>query len=248
LATTYKLLYDWHTHTTFSHGTGGVADNVRAAARLGLRGIGITDHGPGHALYGFGRSRFAEMRRETEALKAQYPGLDIFMGLEANIVDASGRLDLSPSEFALFDYVIAGYHYGAFGEDRWASGLMHVENMICDAVGLSAKRLRIRNTEMTERALHNNDVKMLTHPGDKGPVDLFAVARACAETDTLFEINARHRSLTAEGLRTAARSDAKFAVSSDAHSPGRVGDAVHAVELILEAGLDIARVVNLEPL
>jgi putative hydrolase len=245
LATTYNLLYDWHTHTTFSHGTGGVADNARAAARRGLLGFGVTDHGPGHLFYGFKRSRFAEMRREVEALNAQNPELAVYMGVEANIVDAAGRLDLSPSEFALFDYVIAGYHYGAFGGDPLALGRLHVENMICDAVGLSAKRLLIKNTEMTERALHGNDIKMLTHPGDKGPVDLFAVARACAETNTLFEINARHKSLTAEGLRAAARTEARFAVSSDAHSPGRVGEVSHAIKLIREAGLDVARVVNL---
>jgi putative hydrolase len=239
-------MYDWHTHTTYSHGTGGVADNVRAAARCGLRGVGIADHGPGHVLYGFRRSRFAEMRREIEELKAQNPELDICMGVEANIVDASGRLDLSPSEFALFDYVIAGYHYGAFGGKPLALGLLHAENMISDAAGFSSKRLMRKNTEMTERALHANDIKMLTHPGDKGPVDLFAVARACAETDTLFEINARHKSLTAEGLRTAARTEVKFAVSSDAHSPKRVGEVARAIELIREAGVDIARVVNIE--
>jgi putative hydrolase len=218
---------------------------VRAAAQRGLLGIGITDHGPGHILYGFKPARFAEMRREIEALKARNPGLSVYMGMEANIVDASGRLDLSPSEFALFDYVIAGYHYGALGGNPFALGFLHIENMIADAAGLSAKRLRIKNTEMTERALHGNDIKMLTHPGDKGPVDLFAVARACAETNTLFEINARHKSLTAEGLRTAARTDAMFAVSSDAHSPGRVGDVASALELIREAGLDAARVVNI---
>jgi putative hydrolase len=241
-----KLTYDWHTHTTFSHGLGSVADNVRAAAQRGLRGVGITDHGPGHLFYGFKRSRFAEMRREIEALKARNPGLAVYMGVEANIVEASGRLDLSPSEFALFDYVIAGYHYGAFGGEPLALGLLHAENALSDLTGLSTKRLRIRNTEMTEKALYENDIKMLTHPGDKGPVDLFAVARACAEQDTLYENNARHKALTAEGLRTAARTEVEFAVSSDAHSPRRVGEAAHAIDLIRDAGLDVARVVNLE--
>ncbi|MDR2771193.1 MAG: PHP domain-containing protein [Clostridiales Family XIII bacterium] len=242
---TYRLLYDWHTHTTFSHGLGSIADNVRAAARRGLLGVGITDHGPGHLFYGFKRARFAEMRGEIEAIKAQNPGLAVYMGIEANIVDASGRLDLSPAEFALFDYVIAGYHYGAFGGNPLALGLLHAENALSDTVGFSSKRLLIRNTEMTEKALYANDLKMLTHPGDKGPADLFAVARACAETNTLFEINARHKALTAEGLRAAARTEVKFAVSSDAHSPKRVGETAHAIALIREAGLDVARVVNL---
>jgi putative hydrolase len=207
--------------------------------------VGITDHGPGHLFYGFKRARFAEMRREIEAIKARNPGLAVFMGLEANIVDASGLLDLPPADFALFDYVIAGYHYGAFGARPLPLALLHAENMISDGLGLSAKRLLIKNTEMTEKALYSNDIKMLTHPGDKGPADLFAIARACAETDTLFEINARHKALTAEGLRTAARTEVKFAVSSDAHSPRRVGEVSHALDLIRKAGIDAARVVNL---
>jgi putative hydrolase len=245
LATTYKLLYDWHTHTTFSHGTGSVADNVRAAARLGLAGIGITDHGPGHAFFGLKRSQFAKLRAETEALKEQYPELEIFMGVEANTMSASGLLDLTPSDFAAFDYVIAGYHYGVFRGNFFALGLLHIENII-GGVCSPSKRLLVKNTEMIEKALHTNDIKMLTHPGDKGLVDIFAVARACAETDTLFEINARHKSLTVTGLKAAARSDAKFAVSSDAHSPEGVGDVRRAVDLILEAGLDTERVVNLQ--
>jgi putative hydrolase len=224
---------------------GSVADNARAAARRGLRGVGITDHGPGHLFYGAKRARFASMRGEIEAQNARNPELSVLMGIEANIVDASGRLDISPADFALFDYVIAGYHYGAFGGNPLALGLLHAENLFSDTVGLSAKRLRIKNTEMTEKALYTNDIKMLTHPCDKGPADLFAVARACAETNTLFEINARHKSLTAEDLRTAARADVRFAVSSDAHSPKRVGEAARAIALILEAGLDISRVVNL---
>jgi putative hydrolase len=245
LATKYRLLYDWHTHTTFSHGTGSIEDNVRVAARVGLCGIGITDHGPGHLFFGVKRSRLAGMRADIETLKAQNPEIEIYMGVEANIIDASGRLDLSPSEFELFDYVIAGYHYGAFGANPLAMCVCHAENIICNAVGFLSRRAIVKNTEMVEKAVHVNDIKILTHPGDKGSVDIFAVARACAETDTLFEINARHKSMTAEALRIAARSDVKFAVSSDAHSPERVGETARAIRLMEDAGLDIERVVNM---
>jgi putative hydrolase len=195
--------------------------------------------------FGLQRSRFAKMRAEIEAQKAQYPGLEIFMGVEANTMSASGLLDLTPADFAAFDYVIAGYHYGAFRGTFFALGLLHIENIIGGATGRPSKRLLVKNTEMIEKALHSNNIKMLTHPGDKGLVDILAVARVCAETDTLFEINARHKSLTIEGLKTAARTGAKFAVSSDAHSPEDVGNVKRAVDLIPEAGLDIERVVNL---
>ena len=40
----YRMVYDHHTHTTYSHGKGSIADNVRVAAAKGLKSIAITDH------------------------------------------------------------------------------------------------------------------------------------------------------------------------------------------------------------
>ena len=37
----YKLLYDLHTHTTFSHGKGSIEDNVKVAIEKGLKAIAI---------------------------------------------------------------------------------------------------------------------------------------------------------------------------------------------------------------
>ncbi|MDD6540033.1 MAG: PHP domain-containing protein, partial [Firmicutes bacterium] len=42
----YELVYDLHTHTTYSHGKGSVEDNVREAFNKGLEYIAISDHGP----------------------------------------------------------------------------------------------------------------------------------------------------------------------------------------------------------
>ena len=47
-----KILGDYHTHTTFSHGKGKVLDNALSAKEKGLAEIAIADHGFGHLLYG----------------------------------------------------------------------------------------------------------------------------------------------------------------------------------------------------
>ena len=63
-----------------------------------------------------------------------------------------------------------------------------------------------------------------------------------------MEINTRHCHLTEEEIRIAAKADVKFVVSSDAHSPNRVGDFKSGVERALRAGLDPERIVNVEEL
>ena len=41
----YRMTYDHHTHTIYSHGKGTIEDNVKTAAAKGLSSIAITDHG-----------------------------------------------------------------------------------------------------------------------------------------------------------------------------------------------------------
>ena len=95
------------------------------------------------------------------------------------------------------------------------------------------------------KALRKNDIRTLTHPGDKGAVFLEEVAQVCAETDTYMEISNRHRQLTTEEIRSVSKYDVKFIIGSDAHVPQRVGTCENAVARVKEAGIDPARVVNL---
>jgi putative hydrolase len=241
----YSLTADLHTHTVFSHGTGTIEANVIAARNKGLAKIGITDHGPGHVAYGVRRWNFAKMRAEVERLGALYTDIEILLGIEANIVNSSGYLDIAPLEFKKFDYVIAGYHYGAVGGNPAANAVTALKNIAQNKSGVTTKRQMRSNTRNIVRALERNDIKILTHPGDKAPVDLLEIAVVCAKTDTLVELNTHHASLSVEDIRSMSLAPVKFIISSDAHSPNRIGDFVSAVDLAYEAGLDMSRIVNL---
>lgn len=242
----YRLTYDLHTHTTFSHGKGSIEDNVKAAAARGLKTIGISDHGPGHVTYGVKRSNISVMRREVDRLKPLYPEIEILLGVEANIINPSGRLDVTDEELRQLDYLLAGYHYGVFGEKpAFALGL-HAQNFILSGwFHKSTRKQRKINTELTIRAIYENKINILTHPGDKGVFDIGEIARACADRGTLMEISTWHDWLTVDGIKQAAKTGARFVISSDAHSPERIGDCLGAVDRIKEAGLDFGRVVNL---
>lgn len=235
----YRLAFDLHSHTTYSHGKGSIEDNVRAAIERGLSHIAITDHGPGHLLYGVKRDAIAEMRKEIDMLNVKYPKIMIQLSVEANIINKGNHLDITPEEFELFDFVIAGYHYGlpngyCVRNWLWNKGLK-----------VGERRLMNKNTDMTIKALYENNIAILTHPGDKGPFEMRPIAEACADTDTLMEISTWHDHLTVEELKIAAQTDAQFIINSDAHHPKRIGDFEGGLKRAFEAGIDLTRIVNL---
>lgn len=235
----YKMAFDLHSHTTYSHGKGSIEDNVRAAMERGLSHIAITDHGPGHLFYGMKRSAVAEMRAEIDRLNVKYPKIMVQLSVEANIINKGNHLDISPEEFELYDFVIAGYHYGIM------NGYC-VSNWIWNkGLKVGERRLMNKNTDMVIKALYENNIAILTHPGDKGPFEMRPIAEACADTDTLMEISTWHDHLTVDEIKIAAETDAQFIISSDAHSPKRVGDFEGGLARAKEAGIDLSRIVNL---
>lgn len=242
----YRLKYDWHTHTFYSHGLGSIEDNVIEARKKGLESIAITDHGPGHFGYGIRRKSIPLMREEIERLREKYSDIRIYMSVEANVINSSGMLDVRPEEYDMYDFVIAGYHFGTLGENKIGSLLLHGRNLLGSWLGRYSESLIRKNTLIDVNSIDSNRIVTLTHPGDKGKVDLERVFEACERTGTYLEISNRHRQLTTEEIRLAAGFDVKFIMGSDAHTPDRVGTCERAVARMLEAGLDPARVVNLE--
>lgn len=244
----YILDKDLHTHTVYSrkHAFGTIEENVIFAREKGITTLGITDHGPGHIFYGIKREDVPRMRDEIQSLNAKYDDIEILLGVEANIINKNGILDVRPEEFPEYDYVIAGYHYGIIGRRPIGSMLIHGQNLLACKTKMDSQQLMRKNTNQVVNALRKNDIKILTHPGDKAPVDLLEIAVVCAETDTLVEINTWHSSLSAEDLNTMALADCKFIISSDAHSPDRVGDFASGIRLAKESGIDMTRIVNLK--
>lgn len=241
MARGYRMVYDHHTHTIYSHGKGTVEDNVKVAAEKGLKSIAITDHGPGHLTYGFDMKKVPEIRKEIARLKPLYPDVNILLGIEANTLRVAPYLDLTEEDKAQFDIILAGYHYGiarAGCVPNWVSG--HTGLFGGDS------SLKVKNTAMILDALYENHIDVLTHPGDKGPFDIEDIAKACADTGTMMEINMKHAHLTVEEIRIAARYDVAFIIGSDAHVPEKVGSYEASLARALEAGLDPARIVNIE--
>ena len=242
----YRLKFDHHTHSIYSkmgpylHGKGNIIDNARAAAKRGLDSIAITDHGPSD-FYGINLRRISQMRRDIALAQGSFPKLRIYFGVEADIVDTPNGLDISPEDFSKFDFVNAGYHY--------VPNCHMVHNFLAFRLpwpGKLQERLRRQNTARIIKALRSNDIKTLTHPGDKAFIDEHAVAKACEETGTMIEINARHKHPDVNDLQIYKQYDVKFVINSDAHSPRYVGRFAESLALAMEAGIDPERIVNIQ--
>ncbi len=243
-----KLRFDLHTHTIYSHGKGDIEDNWVAAKAAGLETLGISDHGPGHIGFGLDPKKIPEMKMKARAMAMRAGhegGPNVLIGVEANIINPDGQLDMTPEQLAQLDFVIAGYHFGTIGKAPLKAGLMHAAGFVYSHTHLSAARQRDYNTMLVVKALENNKIRILSHPGAKADFDIPAIAKACEKSGTWMEINNRHGCLTVEGIRQAAKYDVTFIIGSDAHVPGDVGKCDEALRRAVEAGLDLKRIVNL---
>ncbi len=240
------LIYDYHTHTIYSHGKGTIEDNVKEAIGKGLSVIAISDHGPGHVTYGIKRKSLPIMRAEIDALNVKYPQIDIKLGIEANIINHNGDLLMSKEEINQLDILMAGYHYGAFGHHKVKDSLIHIQNLIAYKFKKDNQSLKQYNTEMVINTLRKNKIDVLTHLGSKAYFDIRAIAKVCAETGTLMEINNSHGHLTIEAIKEASMEDVKFVIGSDAHESHKVGNYEKSLQRAKDAGLDLKRIVNLK--
>lgn len=249
----YKMIFDYHTHSLYSHGMtpwthhgkGTIEENARAAAAKGLSAIALSDHGPGHLTYGIKLRDLPKIREEIKRVQLIVPELEIFLSVEANIRSGMKSLDISPLEAKEFDFLLGGYHL-AVGNSHAVSN--YFINRGYFANENSTRKALTRNTEMIVRALHENNLRILTHPGDKAPVDILELAKACAETDTWMEISNFHSHLSGEEIKVASQTAAQFVISSDAHRPQRIGSFEKGLKRAMEAGLDPARIVNIQEL
>lgn len=231
---------DYHTHTTYSHGTGGVEDNVKAAIAAGLREIAVTDHGPRHLLAGIKLRRIPEYLGEIERMRAAYPEIAVLSGIEANFISVRGDIDL-PEEYAdRLDVVVCGYHKGI--RPMKAGDAVY---LLGNLVSKNSKRTLVRNTDAYVNALARNDIDIISHPCHDCRIDLRAVGTAAAEKGTLIELNGKRVSMSADDLVLLASLGCKFILDSDAHRPDKVGCADIQADVWKQSGLPDELIVNL---
>lgn len=224
-----NFVLDVHCHTINSgHAYSTICENAAHAAAIGLTHIGISDHAPampgGAHLYNF---------RNLHTLPDEICGVRVFKGVECNIMNDAGELDLPANLLAKMDFVIASLHRGSFPPTD-----------------------RDTHTRAMISAMENNpDMHILGHPGCRFfDIDVEAVVAAAARTRTIIEIN--NQSLTPDSYRFKGREifleilnfckkyEVPVLASSDAHFCTKVGELSLAKEIILASGISEKLVLN----
>ena len=187
-----KVIGDYHTHTIYSHGKGTIEENVLVAREKGLSVIGIADHGPGHRFYGVKRENFKVMRDEIDRLNELYDDIEILLGVEANLLDFKGTLDIDENEIKYLDYIAAGYHFGIMPQNVGTAYSLYFQSKIMNMSNSTFENLKEKTTDSLIKAVEDYDIMFLSHPGAKVPVDVVRLNQACIENDTLLEVNGKH--------------------------------------------------------
>ncbi len=225
LSPSMRIAIDTHTHSVASgHAYSTVDELARGVRSRGLEGFVLTDHGPGmpggaHP-YHFGNLRI---------LPTVIEGVRFYRGVEANILDLQGRIDLEPYWAGRLDFVLAGLHEACF-----------------------PPRDRAANTEALLAGLENPWVDAISHPGNPAfPIDIPAVVERAAALGKALEVNDssfRVRKGSSDNCLVLARACAEagcpVVCGSDAHYWADAGRLDTAIETLLAAGVSEEQVVN----
>lgn len=221
-----KFVLDTHCHTVASgHAYSTIAEIADVAREKKLELVSITDHGPAmpgapHYYY-FGNLR---------VLPPEIKGVKILKGIEANIMDYEGTLDLPPERLKKLDIVLAALH----------------EN--CVQPGSKKE-----NTKAIIGTMNNPYVDIIAHLGNpQYSLDYDEVVKQAVQTNTLIEINnssfVSSRKGSYENCLYVAKKckelGASVSLGSDTHYAGDVGDFTKALKLIEEADLPQELIIN----
>lgn len=223
---------DLHTHSIASgHGTTHtITDLAKEAAIRGLHLLGIADHGPATS----GSSKASYFRNLKYAPKKRC-GIDVLYGVELNILDQNGTVDLDDEILEQLDYAIIS---------------QHLPNRKPTTVE--------ENTFAYINAMNHPKVKIIGHCDDtRYPVDFEALIIAAKHYDVVLEIN--NASLEPDGYRHNTRENIKkilnlckkhnhpVILSSDSHGVKHVGDFQYAMELVQATGFPRELILNYSP-
>ncbi|MCI1017460.1 PHP domain-containing protein [Microbacterium sp. C5A9] len=223
---------DHHVHSTFSDdAVSTLAENVAAAAAVGLTTLRLVDH--------VRRSTTWVPDYLTAVRELRVPdGLTVLTGVEAKILDASGALDIPDLPTGIDRILIADHQFpgidGPLGptavRERIARGWAADDALDQLVSGLIAAMRRHPGNQLA----HCFSIlpKIGLSEDDLGTERVQAWARTAAETDTLVEVNEKWGCPGAPLLDALHAAGAEIVASTDSHVATEVGRYARVAELL----------------
>lgn len=221
----FRPVADLHTHTLASpHAYSTLTENATAAAALGMVAVACTDHGPkvgdGMHIWHF---------TNLKILPDRIAGLRHLRGVEANVCDFKGTLDLPERVLRSMELVIASMHDGTMPHG-------------------TPEQI----TEAWLAIAEDPEVDIIGHCGTPlYAFDYEAVIPVFGRYGKVVEINEGSFRVRKQSLENCARIAAlckqhgvRVAVNSDAHYHEQVGKTENAVALLMETEFPLELVIN----
>lgn len=221
-----RIIADMHCHTTAStHAYSSVYENITAALENGLYAIAITDHSestPGApGMWYF--QNLGVIPREVD-------GINVLRGVEANVLNNEGELDIPETPKQPLDWVIASIHDFAF------SGEHNVDEC----------------TQLWLNIANNPIVNVIGHSGSPNfKYDYDKVIPEFGKNGKLVEINNSSFKIRKEYVPNCKKialackkHDVSVIVNSDAHFCKQVGVFDDAIKLLEEIDFPEELVIN----
>ncbi len=244
-----KITKDYHIHSIYSknnHGKSTPEEDVIKGSEIGLVEMAISDHGPRHYLYGIKKDNIKKLHEEIKELNKKYKNINVLQGIEANMLSYDGDSDIDELVKNNCDIIMGGFHYGVRFKDFKTFYRIYILNSLGKFSIKINKYITKLNTEAVINFMKKNKIKILTHPGEKIPVNIRDVAKAAVEEDVILEINSSHKHLSEEDLKCIKDIDVKLIIGSDAHHKDNIGKYEVAINRIEKSGFPIDNVINLE--
>jgi len=221
---------DLHVHSDWSDGRASILEMARAARALGYEYIALCDHSPSIGIAGGLPPEKLEQKIEAiAAANEELKGMSITVlaGTEVDI-KANGRLDYPDDLLAKCDVVVASVHMGTQQAERAITGrlISAIENENVDIIGHPTGRI-IDQREPYE-------------------VDMQAVLKAAARTNTALEINSYPSRLDLNDINAKAAKEmgVKISINSDAHDAEQLLTMKYGVNVARRAWLEKKDVLN----
>ena len=238
-----RLFGDYHTHTTYTHGTSTIEENVQQAETIGLKEIAITEH----SYNGFNHIKpgdLPKIKADIDNIRDKYD-VKILLGIEANLISEYGDIDIADEELKELDVVILGYH---------KASKMKLSQFIKFALPNKLRRKPTnkqieRNTQAYINAMDKHRINILAHLGYANcAVDCVRLAKECAQRNIYIELNGKRINFTREDIAGMIATGVKFIVNSDAHKKVNVGKNSMAFNLIEKYNIPLEQVANVDKL